>query len=502
MKKRLPKISPLGIRMQLTCWYTLVSAVLLLLIGIAFYTTFQQSLAASFDMALQQRAQQVAEGITNHEGKLIVDDIVDELPELDATSAIIDSASNDSRHTAPGYPDTPSHFPHDRESVFVRVLDINGHVVYNTPNFTHLSVPADSVTLPLQYHPWHGTVSMSGGDELVRLYSTMLIEKGTLMGVVQIGQSLERLHASLERIMFALFLLIPFILTISAFVSYWLAGRAFVPIHYLARTAREIGAKDLHQRVVVPPANDEVRDLSLIFNEMIGRLERAFSQQRRFVADASHELRTPVAVIRSMTEVALSQPSGTEGYETVLREVNSEAERLGQLINDLLALARVDEGQAQLDSEPVRFDLLAIDVVESLEPLAQERQIELKTQTLQPATIIGDAARLIQVIMSLVDNALIYTNAGGSVTVSVETCASHVHLSVKDTGIGIAQKDIEHVFERFYRADPARSKASGGSGLGLAIVDWVVRAHHGIVSVESQSGQGSTFMVTLPRSLS
>jgi len=484
--------------MQLTCWYTLVSAVLLLLIGIAFYTAFQQSLASSFDMALQQRAQQVAEGITNREGKLVVDDVVDELPELDTTPAIIDSSSNDGRKSAF---DQGSRFLHDREDIFVRVLDIHGQTVYSTFNFYRLSVPADSVSQPLKNIPWRGTVSMTRGDEPVRLYSTMLVENGNLMGVIQIGQSLARLHMSLERVTYTLFVVIPFILTISAFVSYWLAGRAFRPIHHLAHTAREIGAKDLHQRVPVPPADDEVRDLSLIFNQMIGRLERAFNQQRRFVADASHELRTPVAVIRSMTEVALSQPSSIEGYEGVLREVNAEAERLGRLINDLLALARADEGKPQLDSEPVRCDLLAVDVVESLEPLAQERNIELKTHILQPATVMGDAARLIQVIMSLVDNALIYTNAGGTVTVSVETCASHVHLSVSDTGIGIAQKDIEHIFERFYRADPARSKASGGSGLGLAIVDWVVRAHQGIVSVESQPGQGSTFMVTLPLSL-
>jgi len=481
--------------MQLTCWYTLVSAVLLLLIGIAFYTAFQQWLASSFDMALQQRAQQVAEGITNHEGKLIVDDIVDELPELDSTTAIIDSNADDGRKTTF---EQGSHFLHDREDIFVRVLDSHGQTVYSTFNFYRLSVPSESITQPLKHVTWRGTVSMDRSDEPVRLYSTMLVENGNLMGVVQIGQSLERLHASLERLVFALFLVIPFILAISAFVSYWLAGRAFRPIHHLAYTAREIGARDLHQRVPVPPAEDEVRDLSLIFNQMIGRLERAFNQQRRFVADASHELRTPVAVIRSMTEVALSQPSGVEGYEAVLREVNVEAERLGRLINDLLALARVDEGKAQLDSEPVRCDLLAIDVVESLEPLAQERHIGLKTHILQPATVMGDAARLIQVIMSLVDNALIYTNAGGTVTVSVETCASHVHISVSDTGIGIAQKDIEHIFERFYRADPARSKASGGSGLGLAIVDWVVRAHQGVISVESQPGQGSTFMVTLP----
>jgi heavy metal sensor kinase len=302
----------------------------------------------------------------------------------------------------------------------------------------------------------------------------------------------------LQNIVYDLLLVTPLVLILSALGSYWLAGRAFRSIHQLAYTAREIGAKDLDQRVPVPEARDEVQELALIFNQMIGRLEKAFAQQRRFVADASHELRTPVAAIRSMTEVALSQLTESEDYVNVLREVNAEAERLGRLTNDLLALARADEGQVQFDSDAVRLDLLAADAVESLEPLANERNITLSTETLQPATVRGDAARLIQVIIGLVDNALTYTNAGGFVRVSVEAQGTTAQLIVHDTGIGIAQEDLGHIFERFYRADPARSRSAGGCGLGLAIVDWVVRAHNGTVTVESQVGKGSTFTVTLP----
>jgi signal transduction histidine kinase len=268
-------------------------------------------------------------------------------------------------------------------------------------------------------------------------------------------------------------------------------------VHRLTRTAREISVKDLHRRVSVPQAHDEVRDLAIIFNQMIGRLEHAFVQQRRFVADASHELRTPVTVIRSITDIALSQPMNVEESATVLHEVNAEAERLGYMISDLLALARADESQVLFDFEPVQVDLLATDVVDSLEPLAIERQVTLRTGRLDTAIVSGDAARLIQVLIGLVDNALAYTNPGGSVTVLVESCASHVHVSVCDTGIGIAPSDLAHIFERFYRADTSRPKA--GSGLGLSIVDWLVRAHKGAVTVRSQQGQGSTFMVTLPR---
>ena len=497
MFRRLHKFTPPGIRIQLTLWYTVVSAALMLIFGIAFYTAAQQLLALSFDTTLQLRSQQVAEGITIRNGKMTVNDVVNELPELDSTAALVDSFDKDSAPSNSEGDTSTQNVPRADRSILVRVLDVSGNVVYSTPTFNKLSVPDDSVAEPLKGEPWKGTI-IGSGVQSIRLYSTMLTDHRHVVGVVQVGQSLAKLDTSLQHILLGLLLVTPFVLILSAFGSYWLAGRAFRPIHRLARTAHEISAKDLDQRVPVPPAKDEVRDLSVIFNQMIERLERSFAQQRRFVADASHELRTPVAVIRSMTELAVSQPSDAEDNLLVLREVNAESERLGRLINDLLALARADENQVKLDHEPVRLDLLAADVVESLEPLATERQITLRTQDLNSATVVGDAARLIQIIMSLVDNALIYTNAGGCVTLSVKHDNSYAHLIVRDTGIGIAQKDIEHIFERFYRADPARSKAVGGSGLGLAIVDWLVRVHEGTISVESQPGQGSTFVVTLP----
>ncbi|MBV9257119.1 MAG: HAMP domain-containing protein [Ktedonobacteraceae bacterium] len=501
MFERLRELTRPGIRTQLTLWYTLVSAVLILIFGIAFYTSSEQLQTRSLDTILQLRAQQVAEGVTVSNGEMTVDDVVNELPELDANAALIDTPDSDSQilhsnthkdrskasNLNVAYPD---------RSIMVRIFDARGKVIYSTASFSKIPVPPDSIQHPLKGHPWPGTVTSP--MQSVRLYSTMLTDRQHVVGVVQVGQSLAKLNASLQSILTGLLIVTPFVLLLSAFGSYWLAGRAFKPIHRLAHTAREIGAKDLSQRVPVPLPKDEVRDLSIIFNQMIERLEKAFAQQHRFVADASHELRTPVSVIRSMTELAISQPSNAEDNLLVLREVNAESERLGRLISDLFALARADEGQVKLDCEPVRLDLLAADVVSSLESLADEREVTLHADDLNPATVLGDAARLIQIIMGLVDNALTYTNAGGSVALSVKSSASYACLIVRDTGIGIAKSDIDHIFERFYRADPARSKAVGGSGLGLSIVNWLVQAHGGTISVESEPGKGSTFTVKFP----
>lgn len=505
MLKRLWPHFPPGLRMQLTLCYTLVSAVLLLVFGVTLYTSLQQSLASSFDTTLRMRAQQVAEGITIDNGRLLARNILHELPELDATAALTidpfeeqmqDDDDLDGKSEPVLAPSNTAPPTFDK-SILIRVLDAQKRLVYYTPAFDGLVLPDQSFDEPLHGRPWYGTLNDLNGQPL-RLYSTMLVDRSHVIGIIQIGQTLDNLNSKLQNILVGLLVVTPFVLILSAIGSYWLAERAFKPIHRLAYTAREISATDLHQRVPVPVPKDEVQDLSIIFNQMIMRLERAFTQQRRFVADASHELRTPVAVIRSMTEVALSNPSTLDDYEMVLREINAESERLGKLISDLLALARADEGQVQFDNEPVRFDLLVADVLASLEPLAIERQVSLHSHMLQSATVVGDAARLIQVIISLVDNALNYTNSGGEVTVSVKTCRSHLHLLVEDTGIGISAEDLEHIFERFYRADPARSKAIGGTGLGLSIVDWVVRIHRGTTTVESQPGHGSRFLVTLP----
>jgi signal transduction histidine kinase len=232
---------------------------------------------------------------------------------------------------------------------------------------------------------------------------------------------------------------------------------------------------------------------------MLDSLDQAFSRQRRFVADASHELRTPVAVIRNKTDVARLWAKTPQDYLTVLEGVNAEAERLGHLISDLLALARGDEGRTQFAREPVRLDLVVGAVAANADLLATERGILLQVQTPRPVTILGDEARLIQVVMNLVENAVRYTNPGGRVTVTVEAQQDQALLSVYDTGIGIAPEHLPHIFERFYRADPARRRTGGSSsGLGLSIVEWVVHAHGGAVAVESRVGRGSSFTVTLP----
>jgi signal transduction histidine kinase len=197
--------------------------------------------------------------------------------------------------------------------------------------------------------------------------------------------------------------------------------------------------------------------------------------------------------------MALLQLFPPEEHSNVFQAIRTEAERLGSLISDLLALAHADEGQVRLEQEAVRLDRLAQAVGATAALLAAERQVTLEVQAAEPVTVCGDEARLIQVVLNLLENAISYTPAGGRVTLSVQAKNAHACIVVCDTGIGIAPEHLPHIFDRFYRVDPARTRTEGDkSGLGLSIVDWVVRAHRGVVMVESRLEQGSTFTVMLP----
>ncbi len=504
MSKLLRRIRPPGMRIQLTLWFIAVFSVLMLLFGAVFYINLRASLQTNFDSSLQLRTQQIAAGINEDKGTITIHDVTGALPGLTDPDAATDMATPQSN---PQTISTTTANPADTEKAradvnlgaLVRILNIRGEVVYVTPAFLALNIPPTSVTQPLHSDTWRGTVTAKNG-QTVRLYSTALAENGTVYGVVQVGESLAPLGNTLRSVVIELLLIVPFVLILGTLGSYWLAAHAFAPIHRLTRIARRIEAGDLHERVPVPRSKDEIQSLALTFNEMIERLDKAFTRQRHFVADASHELRTPVAAIRSMTDVALAQstPIESEEYITVLQDVNAEAERLGHLINGLLLLAHSDENQVLFEHELVRLDLLVADVAATIEPLATERGITLEIVTKQSTMVMGDEVRLIQVIMNLIDNAVTYSNRGGKVKLEVKTEQNKALMVVRDTGIGIAKDHLDHIFERFYRVDPARSRAAGSTGLGLAIVDWIVRAHDGNITVKSEVGKGTTFTVALP----
>jgi heavy metal sensor kinase len=290
----------------------------------------------------------------------------------------------------------------------------------------------------------------------------------------------------------------PVMVLASGALAYALARKALAPMDALRRSTDAITADRLDRRLPVPNSHDELGRLTRTINAMIGRLERAFIEVRRFTADASHELRTPLTLIRTEAEVAYDNPPGPDGCQHLLGNILEECQRMTRLTDQLLALAREDAGANGHPREPVDLTGLVAEVVEALRPLAESRGLRLRASPDEPAWVEGDQARLRQVFVNLVDNAIKYTPPGGSVDAEVRREGEAVVAVIRDTGIGIAAEHLRRVFDRFYRVDKARSRAEGGTGLGLSIARSIVTAHGGQVELASTPGEGTACTVRLP----
>jgi two-component system heavy metal sensor histidine kinase CusS len=292
----------------------------------------------------------------------------------------------------------------------------------------------------------------------------------------------------------------PMLALIAAAGGYWMSRRALSPVDRLTQAARRISLDNLEQRLQVEPTGDELERLGVTWNEMLARLDDAVQRMRRFTADASHELRTPIAVIRTSAELALRREREGQEYRQTLVNIQREAEWMTQLAEDLLLLARADSGTLQLCSAPVAIDRLTRGVTNETAPMAEVRGIALSTRLEAQDTVIsGDERALHRLLTILLDNAIQYTPAQGKIEVATSLTKQAVLVAVSNSGPGIGREDMPHIFERFYRGDPARTRQNG-AGLGLAIAQSIVQAHNAAIDVESEPGEGAVFRLRLPRS--
>lgn len=314
-----------------------------------------------------------------------------------------------------------------------------------------------------------------------------------------VGRDIGAPLAELRRFGWMLFGAGAGVLAIVSLGGWWLAGRALRPVGEISKAAVKIAGGDLAERIAVAEAQSELGELAAVLNSTFARLEAAFAQQARFTSDAAHELRTPVAVILSQVQSALTRERPAAEYREALEACQRAAQRMRRLIQSLLELARLDAGQEE--RAPVPFDLAEIgaECVELLRPLATERSVTL-VPDVRPTPIRGDPDRLAQVITNLLTNAIQHTPPEGSVVLGCAAENGTAIVTVSDSGRGIAAEDLPHIFERFYRADRSRSRPEGRTGLGLAISKAIVDSHGGSIEVAS-SPQGTVFTLRLPRGL-
>jgi signal transduction histidine kinase len=497
-----------SLRTRLTLWYGALLALTLLAFSALLYFTLQQSLSSDMDKRLMLRADQLRRVVGPSIGHLGLQ------PE-DVAPGQLESTLGE--FVEPG--------------IYVQLLSPKGAVLAAPPNLVggELPIPLSSRQAILEDRPIYVTVPVASGDASVRLLTEPIHQTGTneVVGAVQVAESLTPFEITMAAVARLLLSAGAFALALAVIVGWLLTRAALSPVARITETARHIAATgDYRQRLhVISPRfgpGDELFFLAATFNDMIARLEHMLESQRRLLADTSHELRNPITIIRGNLALLRREGVPEATRREAIVEGEEEAARMGRLVGDLLLLARADAGEpSSLQRESVDMAELVEEVVEQARPRAEARRVSLTTAG--RCVVLGDRDRLKQLIANLVENAIRYTPKNGRIDVHVSgapeksglqqpgvavrsrnaraTGASTdmALLTVADSGIGISPGDLPHVFQRFYRADKARSRAHGGTGLGLSIAQYIVRAHGGSIEVASEgTNRGSTFSVRLP----
>ena len=324
---------------------------------------------------------------------------------------------------------------------------------------------------------------------------TQISDHGKSIGWMRAVRSLNLIDSTLRNLLVVFVVIVPFYIIIAVGGGLFIASRAFSPIDYITRTAKQIGHGDLKKRIRLVGSRDEVGRLAETFDEMLDRLEESFNREKQFVSDASHELRTPISVIMLHTEESLDGIKSETEYKESLETIFSESRKMSRIINQLLMLARGAEGNLEPQMEVVDLSLVVSSITDEMAIAAKKAGVEIFTEIEEKIMIAADQTLMTRLLINLIDNAIKYNHVGGWVKVSLSKEKNHIKLIVKDNGIGISKEDLPNIWNRFYRAD--KSHTGSGSGLGLSIVKWIVNAHGGTIAVKSEINYGSEFEVRL-----
>ncbi len=461
-----------SIKFQLITWYASLLGGGFLLLGAAAYVALQSYLISALKDSQLRRARQVAQLVTEESRKSAVANVGEEV---------------ETRY-APGLNDR-----------FVRVSRENGEVIYLSS--APASMSFSPATIPPPVWPSNSEAARRvslGNSRQMLLTSHPVAVQGGERYLVETGALLDEVQQDLRQWLVFLIVGLPVVAVIAVGGGYFLIKRALTPVDQVAASAERIGSHNLSERLPVAKTGDELERLSITLNRMIQRLEEAFQHSRRFMADASHELRTPLTVLRGELETFVEEPGLAPEMRERFGSALEELERLVNIVEGLFAISRLDAGEAQAES--VRFDLgkLAASTTDQMSLLGEDKNIKITCAAANDVWVEGDRARMKQVVVNLLDNAIKYTPEGGAVGLKVGARDGKAFLEVSDNGMGIPAESLPRVFERFYRVDEARSRELGGAGLGLSIVKSICVAHHGRVEASSEPGQGSVFRVELP----
>ena len=462
-------INPLRrISVRLTLWFSGMLVLLVALLGTVLYVQLEQSLRADVDQDLHAATEANLLFVEFEHGQLVWE------------------GSEPQRTVFDPVPQMPP------QITLVRLLAADGRLVSSSSVLDQL--PAGPVLVEMRQSSRERLSTVRAGAEPLRISSVPVRMGGQFVGALQIARSLVPVERTLRHVARLLALGGITALVCALSLGVFLARRALDPVVSITRAAEAIGAANLSQRLHMPDVGDELSELGSSFDAMLDRVEAAYRRQREFAADASHELRSPLALIKGEASLA-RQPSATpDAMRSALETIESEADCMTSLVEDLLMLARLDRGEL-LRADPVGLDELAHEVGGRYARLARDRGLALRVVASEAVVVRGDEAALRRVLINLTENAIQHT-AGGEVRLRISASDGGAEIEVSDTGKGIPEVDRPRVFDRFYRADTARGR--GGAGLGLSLCRDIIQAHGGTIQLRSQTGSGTVVTCRLP----
>ncbi len=478
-----------SLRFKLTLWYVFILGILLTSFSTFLYFTLSKSLRRDVDNKLKSLAELTASEASSPLSKFGFGNI--------------DQALEASMNLKP-------------VGKFIQVLDESGNIGRKSDNLRNIQLP---ISLNALKNASKGLITFETnrtiGNTPLRIITLPVVENSHVTKIVQIASSLEGVEDALNKLFLILIISVPSTLILASLGGQFLAHKALKPVDDITQTARMITSQNLNQRINPPKVKDEISRLIETFNDMISRLDQSFRQMKQFSSDASHELKTPLTILKGEVEVMLRRERTSQEYQQTLKSNLEEVNRMSQIVEDLLTLSKADTGEIKLNKEYINLTEILNEVVAQMDRLAKSKNIYLSASNHhQDIHLFGDALRLRELFINLIENGVKYTEEGGSIHITLqkeyspsvsdqsdwtqEEKKEFVKIVVSDTGIGIAKEDQERIFGRFFRVDKARSREQGGSGLGLSICKWIVDAHQGEIEVDSELGKGSSFIVRLP----
>ena len=458
------------LRVRFALWVAGLLLAALVTFGIFVYFIVSHQLSSSIDDSLRLSATQTIAGLDVIDGHVVNSDSLS-----DNSSIVTDLREH---------------------GLTIILFDTDGQMIQSFGSYRDLPLADKNLRIASNRQSSLSTLTDLGSDNPVRLLTEPILDNGSFVGVLLVAQSLSGVQSALHSLLVVMVLGGPLLIAIAGLGGFFLAARALSPIDKITRTADRISGSNLSERLDLPETDDEAGRLAHTFDSMLFRLDASFRRQQQFTADASHELRTPLTTVETILGVMRQRRRTVEDYQQAMDDIGEEAERMRNLVENLLQLARSDSDPSII-LEQVDLTIILRDVLETVRPLAEVKGLSLTYKLPDGLILLGDRDNLIRLFVNLLDNAVKYTGRG-SIAVEAQAANEKVRVSISDTGVGIPDEHLPRIFDRFYRVE--KSRVSCGSGLGLAIAMDIARAHLGTIKVQSQVDVGTTITVFLPAS--